>query len=75
MTGIQSQTTVHEVLSKWPDSYPVFTAFKTKCIGCLLQKFCTLHDVALTYQIPLDEFVGDLEKHSLRINQTQRSSK
>ena len=59
----QSQMTVDEVLSKWPNSYSAFAALKTKCIGCLLQKFCTLRDVAETYQIPFAELTGELEKY------------
>jgi hypothetical protein len=71
-TNFYPQITVDEVLSKWPNSHPAFTKFKTKCIGCLLQKFCTLRDVALTYQIPFEELIGELEKHISTIDRTQR---
>jgi len=63
VTAPQSQMTVDEVLSNWPDTYTVFTTLKTKCIGCLLQRFCTLRDVADTYQIPLQEMIGKFETH------------
>jgi len=63
ITTPQSQMTVDEVLSKWPNSYHAFVALKTKCMGCLLQKFCTLRDVAETYQIPFQGLAGELEKY------------
>lgn len=47
----------------WPDSYSVFLALKMQCVGCMLQKFCTLHYVAETYQVPLTELIGELEKY------------
>jgi len=75
VTNFNSQITVHEVLSKWPYSHPAFAKLKTKCIGCLLQKFCTLRDVAQTYQISFDELIEELEKHILTTNHIQRSYK
>jgi hypothetical protein len=63
ITVPQSQMTVDEVFSNWPSTYVVFSALKTSCIGCLLQRFCTLRDVAETYQIPFHELTGELEKH------------
>jgi hypothetical protein len=38
----------------------VFVARKTACVGCYLAGLCTLKDVAKTYCIPLDEFLGEL---------------
>lgn len=64
---LQPQTTVEEVLERFPNTYAVFMNRKTKCIGCFLQKFCTLQDVAETYQLSLTELLGDLEE------QTQQS--
>jgi hybrid cluster-associated redox disulfide protein len=64
---LQPQTTVEEVLERFPNTYAVFMKRKTKCIGCFLQKFCTLQDVAETYQLSLTELLRDLEE------QTQKS--
>ena len=58
----QPQMTVNEVLSNWPRSHLAFMGLKTKCMGCFLQKFCTLRDVTITYQIPFEELIGELEK-------------
>jgi len=62
-SNFQSQTTVEEVLQSLPSTYSVFMDFKTRCIGCFLQKFCTLQDVADIYQIPFKKLTDELEKH------------
>jgi len=74
ITILQTQMTVEEVLTNWPGTYSVFMNRKTKCIGCFLQRFCTLQDVADTYQISLDDLTRELEEHVPTIDDTQRSS-
>jgi hybrid cluster-associated redox disulfide protein len=55
--------TVEETLEHWPDIYKVFMNYKTGCVGCFLQQFCTLRDVASIYRIPLPELIEELTKH------------
>jgi hypothetical protein len=74
-TVCQPQMTVEDVLSNWPGAYSAFASMKTKCVGCFLQRFCTLQDVAEAYQVPFQELTGELEKYIPTFNQTQRSSK
>jgi len=59
---LQPQMTVEDVLQKWPGMYSVFMKKGMKCIGCFLQRFCTLQDVAETYRIPLQQLIGEMEK-------------
>ena len=73
ITSLQSEMTVEEVLKTWPSAYMVFLNGKTDCIGCFLQKFCTLREVADTYHVSLEDFIGDLEEHVRTINLHQRS--
>lgn len=73
-TILQPLMTVEEVLKKSPDSFVVFMNRKTKCVGCLLQRFCTLQDVSATYQIPLQELIAELEEYIPESNQIKRSS-
>lgn len=40
----------------------VFIARRTACVGCYLASFCTLEDVVKNYEIPLNEFLGELEE-------------
>jgi hypothetical protein len=56
--------TVEEVLQKWPRAFSVFMNNKTKCPGCLMQHFCTLKDVAETYQILPQDLIVEIENVS-----------
>jgi len=71
---LESKMTVEDVLQNWPDTYAVFMDMKTKCIGCFLQRFCTLQDVAEAYQIPLQKLTGKMEKHVPTFNHFKRST-
>lgn len=42
----------------------MFMKNKTKCVGCFMQQFCTLKDVAETYQLPLEKLIDDLRNAS-----------
>jgi hypothetical protein len=56
-----AQLTVEDILKKWPLGFSVFRSKNTACIGCILQRFCTLRDVAETYDLELEELTHDLE--------------
>ena len=61
---IHIRLTVDEVLQQWPRAFSVFMRNKTKCVGCLMQQFCTLKDVAETYQISAQELIFEIESES-----------
>lgn len=65
--------TVEDVLKVWPSAYSVFLKGKAECIGCFLQRFCTLREVAGAYQVPLPEFMAELENHVRTVTHSQRS--
>jgi hybrid cluster-associated redox disulfide protein len=52
--------TVDKVLQNWPPSVSVFMEDKTKCVGCFMQRFCTLKDVAETYQISAEKLMEEI---------------
>ncbi len=64
---INIHLTVEEILQMWPRAYSVFMRNKTKCVGCLMQRFCTLKDVAEMYQIPLEKLIEEIENVSAEI--------
>ncbi|HCR72087.1 MAG TPA: hypothetical protein DIW23_11635 [Anaerolineae bacterium] len=57
---VQSHWTVDETLRRVPQTAKVFIKYKTQCVGCFLQKFCRIKDVAEVYQVNLDEFLKSL---------------
>ena len=74
ITFLPVHMTVDEVLNNWPGTSAIFLERKTMCIGCLLQRFCTVKDAAETYRIPLQELKKDLEECALITHHTQRST-
>jgi hypothetical protein len=38
----------------------VFINHRTACVGCYLARFCTLRDVAKTYELSLEPFLDEL---------------
>lgn len=45
--------TVEQVMMIYPKTVTVFLALKTDCVGCQLERFCLLEEVAVTYKLPL----------------------
>ena len=58
------QLTVDKVLQNWPRAVSVFMKHKTKCPGCFMQQFCTLKDVAETYQLSVEKLIEEIIKVS-----------
>jgi hypothetical protein len=54
--------TVAATLEKNARVFKVFMQNKTKCIGCYLARFCTLQDVAATYNLELESFMAQLQQ-------------
>ncbi len=54
--------TVAEVLTRWPETIPVFLRHQLACIGCVMASFDTLGDVARIYNLPLDRFLEELQQ-------------
>jgi len=57
---IDLQWTVDEVLQEWPEAFSVFMKHRTKCVGCFMQQFCTLQEVAETYQLSLEQLIDEI---------------
>ena len=71
-TRIELQLTVDKLLQRWPQAFSVFMMNKTKCVGCFMQQFCTLQDVAATYEISLEKLMEEIKTVAEEAN--QRSS-
>ena len=48
------EASVASILQQWPQTSRVFLNQKTACVGCYLSRFCTLAEVAASYELPLD---------------------
>ena len=50
------------MLSRWPQTMPVFFRHHMLCVGCAMAPFETLADVAAIYGLDLDQFFSELEQ-------------
>ncbi len=57
----QLHQSVDELLNTWPETASVFLGLKTTCVGCYLARFCTLADVAATYDLTTDYLIEKME--------------
>jgi hypothetical protein len=46
--------TAEQVMIIYPQTIAVFIALKIDCVGCQLERFCLLEEVAITYKLPLE---------------------
>jgi hypothetical protein len=63
---------VQSIVNEWPQSKAVFFALETACIGCPLARFCTLADVADTYQLSPDLLLEKIQS-AIQVNLTIQS--
>ncbi|MCL4302626.1 MAG: DUF1858 domain-containing protein [Anaerolineae bacterium] len=60
--SISADLTVAEILSRWPQTVPVFLRHRLACVGCVMAPFETLTDITLIYQLNLDLFIKELQQ-------------
>jgi hybrid cluster-associated redox disulfide protein len=56
---IQPESLVAEVLTRWPQTIPVFTRRRMSCVGCSMSGFETLAGAAEIYHLDLREFLKE----------------
>ena len=59
---LDPQMTVEEVLKLKPCTWVVFRACGTDCIGCFMQRFCSLQEVAEAYHFPVESLLEALKQ-------------
>jgi hybrid cluster-associated redox disulfide protein len=57
---------VEKTLREQPDASHVFIKHRMQCVGCLMQKFCTLKDAARIYEMDSSEFLQELNQSTLK---------
>lgn len=59
-THLLKDWSVQQTLEHYPGSASVFIRLKTNCVGCWVDRFCTLEEVSGHYGIPLEVLLADL---------------
>ncbi len=57
---IPGDMTVAEVLSRWPQTIPVFLQHRLNCVGCAMAPFENLADVAEAYGLDVISLIQEL---------------
>ena len=60
--------TVDQVLKRWPDTAAVFLRHRMACVGCPMASFETLDSSARVYELPLEDFLEELELAAANLN-------
>ena len=58
---LDPQNKVSKTLRDYPQTARVFVELRTGCVGCIAARFCSLQDVALTYNLDLEELLSELQ--------------
>lgn len=59
---LDANWTAKQVMQTYPRTMSVFLALKTDCVGCYLERFCTLDEVAISYKLPLEDLLDKLRE-------------
>jgi hybrid cluster-associated redox disulfide protein len=64
MTGtiVRPDVTVADVLQNSTEVARVFISRKTACVGCYMARFCSVRDVAATYELNLEQFRQEISQ-------------
>lgn len=54
------ETTITDLLQRWPETAVVFHRHKMACVGCAVAPFYTVADAAQIYGLSPEEFVAEL---------------
>jgi hypothetical protein len=56
---------VKQTLEQYPETISIFLRLKTNCIGCWLERFCTLEEVSSYYEISTETLLDAMRSSFL----------
>ncbi|MHA6288138.1 DUF1858 domain-containing protein [Maricaulis sp. CAU 1757] len=60
MSGGLEAMIVGELMTRWPDTVPVFIRHRMACPGCIMAPFITVREAAHEYGLDTEAFVAEL---------------
>ena len=51
-----------DLMTRWPETIPVFMRHKMLCVGCLVSPFHTIVDACREYDLDEDTFVAEVRQ-------------
>ncbi len=61
-TTLSPQTFVADLLASIPLMAPLFVELRVDCVGCSMNKFCTLEDLCEQYQLELETLISLIQE-------------
>lgn len=49
-----------DLMTRWPETIPVFMRHKMLCVGCLVSPFHTIYDACRAYDLDEETFILEL---------------
>lgn len=62
---LSSQTLVADLLASTPLIAHLFVELRVDCVGCSLNKFCTLEDLCEHYQLELEPVIRTIQERTI----------
>jgi hybrid cluster-associated redox disulfide protein len=53
---------VQELLTAYPQTTQVILSWHADCLGCSMQRFCTLAEVVENYELDMERLLADLRR-------------
>lgn len=57
---LDANWTADQVMKTYPETISVFLALKMDCVGCALERFCSLDEVAASYKLSTEFLLAQL---------------
>jgi len=64
-TALSPQTFVADLLASTPLMAPLFVELRVDCVGCSMNKFCTLEDLCEQYQLELETLISLIQERTI----------
>jgi hypothetical protein len=62
---LSCRTLIADLLAATPLMAPLFLELRVDCIGCSLNKFCTLEDLCDQYQLDLETVINMIQERTI----------
>lgn len=57
---VDPDLSLSELMTRWPQTIPVFVRHRMICVGCLVSPFHTIADACAEYKLDQDAFMAEL---------------
>ena len=58
---------VQRTLQEFPEAIQAFVSLRTKCVGCLMARFCTLQSVEKSFHLAPGSLIQEIQNHLEKI--------